>query len=167
MTLWLEYTSLYTWIPTHQPPPPVGCQLPRLDNHHHPSTTTTKTTKNPPQPAEDIKTTTNPPPTPPEVKPCSYVSGICDVHGAGAKLRWRYAKKKTTDKGLTREFFHVCDTRLGRRKLVQQTLFSSLRKTPGVMKGNTQGDTTKHGGHFTHTEGQSDAQTSGLELPEP
>ena len=35
----------------------------------------------PPPPPQPLKATTNPPP-PPEDKPCTYVSGICDIHGA-------------------------------------------------------------------------------------
>ena len=35
----------------------------------------------PPPPPQPLKATTNPPP-PPEDKPYTYVSGICDIHGA-------------------------------------------------------------------------------------
>ena len=68
--------------------------------------------------------------------------------------------------GLTRVYFCVCDTGLGKKKFVQQTLSSSIRKTPGIRRGDNQGDTTQQEGHSTHTEGQSDVQTSGLELRE-
>ena len=137
---------LVTNPPPHHPPPPVGCQSPRLDNHHHPSTPTTKTTPHPLQPADDIKTTTNPPTNHPEVKPCSYVADVCDIHGPGAKLRWKYRKDKTANLGLTRVYFRVCDTGLGKKKFIQQTLSSAIRKTPGVRRGVSQGDTMQEEG---------------------
>ena len=59
------------------------------------------------------------------------MADVCDVHGPGAKLRWRYKKTKTTDKGLTREYFHVCDTGLGQKKLVHFPLLSGRHQEPG------------------------------------
>ena len=58
---------------------------------------------------------------------------------------------------MAREYFYVCDTGLGRKKFVQKTLFSALKKTPGFKNGSNEGDTTqprrhstRPGGHFMH-----------------
>ena len=105
-----------------------------------------------------------PPPIPAYTakKKYTYVGNICDLHGAGAKLKGRPTRTKATTPGgkprIGREYYQVCDVGLGEKKLFQPRI-SSLMMTPGNKKDGTQEGTSKNN-FITHTVGQlhSDAQ---------
>ena len=93
---------------------------------------------------------------------CSYVDGICNQHGPGAKLRWKPAGGKTTNpegkSELSKDYFYECEmgVGLGGKRFLQPKISSLM--TPGAKK--TQQDTQENISIDGHSVGQcsSDAQ---------
>ena len=88
---------------------------------------------------------------------CSYVDGICNQHGPGAKLRWKPTGVKTTNPDgrpeLGKDFYYECEVSvgLGGRRFLQPKISSLM--TPGTIK-KTQEDTQKTISFATHSVGQ-------------
>ena len=86
------------------------------------------------------------------------MSGVCAFHGKGAKLKWRPARGRTAGMK-TREYFYVCDTGMGDRRLRQPSLASSLVKMTRGDTGDTRDISNSEDTATTVGQGMSDVQT--------
>ena len=102
---------------------PLGTPIPR-------PRTVTHTTL-PPRNAPTTPTTT----FPAARRTCSYTGPICDLHGAGSKLKWRLTKAKAVGpNGIMRpirEYYRVCDVGMNEKKLFQPNLPQSWARKTG------------------------------------
>ena len=67
--------------------------------------------------------------------------GICSIHGAGAKLKWKPSARRMPDKKKSsREYFYVYDVGLGERRLMQTRLLFDKMTSPEITRNRNLGE---------------------------
>ena len=96
-------------------------------------------------------------------RPCVHKKGgICEVHGAGAKLRWRPAKGRGGKWDGKRQYFYECDLGPAGNVVRQQRLpfvrTASSKKTTPHGNGNVDDNNENFSNFSTTTGGNTDAE---------
>ena len=66
--------------------------------------------------------------------------GVCSIHGAGAKHKWKLSDKRMSDRRKSREYFHVCDEGVSNRKLMKTRLMFDRMTSPEVTRTRNHGE---------------------------